>query len=258
MSTIHPTAVVDPRAELGSGVEVGPFAVVGPDVVIGEGTVLMSHAVVERWTRIGRRCRVHPFATLGGAPQDLKYRGEETWLELGDETVVREAATLNRGTVGGLGKTVVGSRCLLMAYAHVAHDCVLGDQVILANAATLAGHVTVEDHVILGGLAAVQQFVRLGAHSFVGGTSGVNQDVPPFMLVSGVPASNHGLNLVGLKRRGFSDEAIRALKRAHQTIFRSGLTLARAIEQVRAEQAGVPEVTRLVEFIEGSKVGVCR
>src|SRR5690606_20577156 len=149
--------------------------------------VLMPHAVVERWTRIGRRCRIHPFAVLGGAPQDLKYRGEETWLEVGDETVVREAATLNRGTAGGIGKTVVGRRCLLMAYSHVAHDCVLGDNVILANAATLAGHVTVEDYVILGGLAAVQQFARLGAHSFIGGTSGVNQDVAPYMLVSGVP-----------------------------------------------------------------------
>lgn len=258
MSAVHPSAIVDPGATLGPGVEIGPYAVVGPDVVIGEGTVLMPHAVVERWSRIGRRCRIHPFATLGGAPQDLKYKGEATWLEVGDETVVREAATLNRGTVGGIGKTVVGSRCLLMAYSHVAHDCVVGDQVILANAATLAGHVTVEDHVIVGGLAAVQQFARLGAHSFIGGVSGVNQDVPPYMLVSGMPASSHGLNLVGLKRRGFGEEAIRALKRAHQTIFRSGLTLAKALAQVRAEQAGVPEVARLVEFIEASRIGVCR
>ncbi|HEX7128430.1 MAG TPA: acyl-ACP--UDP-N-acetylglucosamine O-acyltransferase [Thermodesulfobacteriota bacterium] len=258
MSAIHPTAVIDARAEIGRDVEIGPYAIVGPDVTIGDGTVLMPHAVVERWTRVGRRCRIHPFAVLGGAPQDLKYRGEETWLEVGDETVVREAATLNRGTVGGIGKTVVGRRCLLMAYSHVAHDCVLGDNVILANAATLAGHVTVEDHVILGGLAAVQQFARLGAHSFIGGTSGVNQDVAPYMLVSGVPASNRGLNLVGLKRRGFSEETIRALKRAYQTIFRSGTTLAKALEQVRAELADVPEVVRLVEFIETSKIGVCR
>ncbi|HEY8368323.1 MAG TPA: acyl-ACP--UDP-N-acetylglucosamine O-acyltransferase [Thermodesulfobacteriota bacterium] len=258
MSAIHPTAVIDGRAEIGRDVEIGPYAIVGPDVIIGDGTVLMPHAVVERWTRIGRRCRIHPFAVLGGAPQDLKYRGEETWLEVGDETVVREAATLNRGTAGGIGKTVVGRRCLLMAYSHVAHDCVLGDNVILANAATLAGHVTVEDYVILGGLAAVQQFARLGAHSFIGGTSGVNQDVAPYMLVSGVPASNRGLNLVGLKRRGFSEETIRALKRAYQTIFRSGTTLAKALEQVRAELGDVPEVVRLVEFIEGSKIGVCR
>jgi UDP-N-acetylglucosamine acyltransferase len=258
VSAIHPTAVIDATARIGRDVEIGPYAVVGPDVTIGDGTVLMPHAIVERWTRVGRRCRIHPFATLGGAPQDLKYRGEETWLEVGDETVVRESATLNRGTVGGIAKTVVGSRCLLMAYSHVAHDCVLGDQVVLANAATLAGHVTVEDHVILGGLAAVQQFARLGTHSFIGGISGVNQDVPPFMLVSGVPASNHGLNLVGLKRRGFSDETIRALKRAHQTIFRSGLILAKALEQVRAEQSDVPEVLRVVEFIEASKIGVCR
>lgn len=258
MSAIHPTAIVDPKAEIGVDVEIGPFAVVGPDVTIGDGTVLMAHSIVERSTRVGQRCRVHPFATLGGAPQDLKYRGEPTRLEVGNETVVREAATLNRGTVGGHGKTVVGSRCLLMAYSHVAHDCVLGDQVILANAATLAGHVTIEDHVILGGLAVVQQFARIGAHAFVGGASGVNQDVPPYLLVTGVPASNHGLNLVGLKRRGFSEETIRALKRAHHTIFRSGLVLARALEQVRAEQGDVPEVVRLVEFIEASRIGVCR
>lgn len=258
MRAIHPTAIVDPGAEIGPDVQIGPYALVGPDVTIGEGTALMSHAIVERWTRIGRRCRIHPFAVLGGAPQDLKYKGEETWLEVGDETVVRESATLNRGTVGGHGKTVVGSRCLLMAYSHVAHDCVIGDQVILANAATLAGHVTVEDQVILGGLAAVQQFARLGAHAFVGGATGVNQDVPPYHLVAGTPASNHGLNLVGLKRRGFSEETIRALKRAHQTIFRSGVTLARALEQVRAEEGDVPEVARLVAFIEASKIGVCR
>ncbi|HWP35406.1 MAG TPA: acyl-ACP--UDP-N-acetylglucosamine O-acyltransferase [Thermodesulfobacteriota bacterium] len=255
---IHPSAIVDPKAELGRDVEIGPYAIVGPGVVVGDGTVLMAHAVVERFTRIGRGCRIHPFAVLGGAPQDLKYKGEETWLEVGDETVVREAATLNRGTAGGRGRTVVGRRCLLMAYSHVAHDCVVGDQVVLANAATLAGHVTVEEHAILGGLAAVQQFVRIGAHAFVGGTSGVNQDVPPYCLVSGSPAALHGLNLVGLKRRGFPEETIRALKRAYQTIFRNGLTLARALEQVRAELGAVPEVRRLADFIEASTIGVCR
>ncbi len=257
-SRIHPTAIVDLKAELGCEVEIGPYAVVGPDVLIGDGTVLMAHAVVERWTRLGRGCRVHPFATLGGAPQDLKYNGEETWLEVGDETVVRESVTLNRGTAGGPGKTVVGRRCLLMAYSHVAHDCVVGDQVILANSATLAGHVTIEEQVIVGGLTAIQQFLRIGAHAFVGGASGLNQDVPPYMLVSGVPAALHGLNLIGLKRRGFSDETIRALKRAHQTIFRSGLTQAKALEQVRAEDGEVPEVRRLIEFVEAAKNGVCR
>ncbi len=255
---IHPTAIVDPAAELADDVEVGPYAIVGPGVSLGDGTVLMAHAVVERWTRLGRRCRVHPFAVLGGAPQDLKYRGEETWLEVGDETVVREAATLNRGTSGGHGKTVVGRGCLLMAYSHVAHDCVVGDQVILANGATLAGHVTVEEHAIVGGLSAIQQFLRIGAHAFVGGASGINQDVPPYMLVSGVPAALHGLNLVGLKRRGFSEETIRALKRAYHTIFRSGLTQAKALEQVLAEHGGVPEVRRLVEFVQASRNGVCR
>ncbi len=246
---IHPTAIVDPGAELGNDVEIGPYAIVGPGVTIGDGATLMAHAVVERWTRVGRRCRVHPFAVLGGAPQDLKYRGEETWLEVGDDTVVRESATLNRGTSGGHGKTVVGRGCLLMAYSHVAHDCILGDRVILANAATLAGHVTIEEQAIVGGLSAVQQFLRIGAHAFVGGASGINQDVPPYMLVSGVPAALHGLNLVGLKRRGFSEETIRALKRAYHTIFRSGLIQARALEQVRTEHGTVPEVRRLVEFV---------
>ncbi len=257
-SRIHPTAIVDRKAELGRELEIGPYAVVGPDVLIGDGTVLMAHAVVERWTRLGRGCRVHPFATLGGAPQDLKYRGEETWLEVGDETVIRESATLNRATAGGRGKTVVGRHCLLMAYSHVAHDCTVGDQVILANSATLAGHVTIEEQVIVGGLTAIQQFLRIGAHAFVGGASGLNQDVPPYVLVSGVPASLHGLNLIGLKRRGFSEGTIRALKRAYQTIFRSGLTQAKALEQVRAEEREVPEVRRLIEFVEASKIGVCR
>jgi UDP-N-acetylglucosamine acyltransferase len=258
VTSIHPTAIVDPKAELGQGVEVGPYTVVGPDVVVGDGTVLMAHVVVDRFTRIGRGCRIHPFASVGGAPQDLKYKGEETWVEIGDETVVRESATVNRGTVTGISKTIVGSRCLLMAYSHVAHDCVLGDQVILANSVALAGHVAIDDHAILGGLAAVQQFVRIGAHAFVGGQSGINQDVPPYMLVAGWPPSNRGLNLVGLKRRGFSDETLRALKRVHHLIFRSGLTVVKALSQVRAEFPDLPEAQRVAEFVESSKVGIVR
>lgn len=256
---IDPRAVVHPGAELGEGVEVGPFAVVGPHVRLGRGTSVGSHALVDGHTTLGEGCRVFPFASVGTIPQDLKYRGEPTLLQVGDRVVIREFTTLNVGTVGGGGLTKVGSDCLLMAYTHVAHDCLLGDHVILANAATLAGHVTVEDWAIIGGLSAVHQFVRIGAHAIVGGCSAVTMDVPPFVSASGNRAKLFGLNLTGLKRRGFTAEALKGLKGAYRTIFQTRDTLAVALEAVRqGDDYAWPEVKQFTEFIASSERGVTR
>jgi len=259
VTKIDPRAVVAEGAEIAEDVEIGPFAVIGPHVRIGEGTTIGAHAVVEGWTTLGAGCRVFPFASVGTIPQDLKYGGEEARLEVGDRTVIREFTTVNIGTAGGGGVTRVGADCLLMAYSHVAHDCQLGDHVILANAVNLAGHVVVEDWAIVGGLSAVHQFVRIGAHAFIGGCSAVTLDVPPFVSAAGNRAKLFGLNLTGLKRRGFGDEALKALRRAYRTVFRSKMTLEKALAEVRAgPDFEVSEVRRFVEFLERSERGVTR
>lgn len=254
---IHPTAMVDPRAELGPGVKVGPWAIIGPQVTIGADTWVGPHVVIEGPTEIGCRCRIHPFAVLGTPPQDLKYRGEPTWLRIGDDNVIREFVTVNRGTEHGGGQTVIGNGNLLMAYCHVAHDCRIGNGVIMANVATLGGHIEVEDHAIIGGLAAVHQFVRIGTHCLVGGASAVSQDVPPYGLVAGNRAKLYGLNVVGLRRRGFPEETIAALRQAYRLLFRSG-SLRRALAEVRQRWSDCPEVQHLVEFVERSKRGITR
>lgn len=256
---IDPRAAVHAEAQLGSGVEVGPFAVVGPHVKVGDGTTIGAHAVVDGWTTVGPECRIFPFASVGMIPQDLKYRGEETYLEVGARTMVREFATVNLGTKGGGGLTKVGSDCLLMAYSHVAHDCRVGDRVVLANAATLAGHVTVDDWAIIGGLTAIHQFVRIGAHAFVGGCSAVTMDVPPFVSVSGNRAKLYGFNLVGLRRRGFGEDVLKSLKKVYRRIFRSADTLERCLEAVRAlPDYERPEVRQFVDFIAAAERGVTR
>ncbi len=252
---VHPTALVDPEAELGTGVVVGPWALVGPGVVVGDGTEIGPRVLVERDTRIGEDCRIANGAVLGTDPQDLKYKGERTVLEVGDRTVIREFATLNRGTAAS-GRTVVGSDCLLMAYTHVAHDCELGNHVILANAVNMAGHVVIEDWAIVGGMTPIHQFVRIGAHAFVGGGSRVAQDVPPYCRAAGNPPKLYGLNTVGLDRRGFSSEVRAALKQAYRALFQSGEALTRAME--RLEEAGepIPEVKHLLSFIRASERGI--
>ncbi len=255
---IHPTAIIDPAAELGRDVEVGAYAYIGPKVQVGEGTRVMHHACIHGYTRIGQQCVIWPYASVGTDPQDLKYSGEESWLEIGSGVIIREFATLNRGTAGGGGITRVGDRCLLMAYSHVAHDCQLGKGVIMANSANLAGHVTLEDHCILGGLVAVHQFTRIGTYCFVGGMSAVNKDLPPYTLCEGNRAVTHGLNLVGLRRAGFSEETINALKQAYRIVFRTRTPLAKALEQVQAEVPQTPEVRHFVEFIRNSERGVPR
>ncbi len=257
MAEIAATAVVDHRAELAADVEVGPYAIIGPNVRIGAGSTVGAHAYLDGYTEIGRDCRVFPHAVVGTPPQDLKYRGERSLLRIGDRTVIREFATLNPATAEGQA-TVVGSDCLLMAYSHVAHNCVLGDFVIMANAVNLAGHVTVGDYAIIGGVTPVHQFVRIGAHAFVGGGSRIPQDVAPYVKVAGNPPEAFGLNAVGLARRGFTPETLAALKQAYRIFFRSKLGVADAAARVREEVPLLPEVRILMDFVLTSERGVTR
>lgn len=254
-SEIHPTAVVDEGAELGADVTIGPYTVIGPNVVIGDGTWLGPHVLVERDTVIGADCGIHKGAVLGTDPQDLKYEGEQTELRIGDRTIIREFATLNRGTAAR-GQTEVGQDCLVMAYAHVAHDCVLGDHVVLSNAVNMGGHVLIDDWAIVGGMSAIHQFVRIGRHAFVGGASRVVKDVPPYLRAAGAPMELYGLNVVGLQRRGFSDEVRRELKRAYRLFFQSSHNVRQALERARSELQPLPEVLHLLQFIENSERGI--
>ncbi len=255
---IHPTAIIHEGAQIAEDVEIGPYAIIGEHVSIGSGTTVGPHTVIEGWTEIGCDNRIFQFASIGAAPQDLKYRGEKALLKIGDRNTVREFATLHRGTADGGGETIVGNDNLLMAYSHVAHDCILGNQVILANGATLAGHVEVDDFAILGGLCAVHQFTKIGSHVMISGGSMVTQDVPPFSIAQGDRAKTVGINQIGLKRRGFSDEAIRGIKQAYKLIFRSGLRTEEALEQIANEIKDLPEVEQFSEFVRNSTRGVAR
>jgi len=235
MARIHPSAIVDPGAELADDVEVGPYAIVGPGVVVGAGTTIGAHAILEGPTSIGRGNRIHPHAVLGGAPQDKKYRGEPTRLEIGDGNTFREFTTVNRGTVQDAGVTRIGDDNWVMAYVHVAHDCVVGSHTILANTTNLAGHVEVGDWTILGGYTGVHQFCKIGAHAMTGVGTVVLHDIPPYVMASGNTAAAHGLNTEGLRRRGFHPDTLALLKRAYRTLYRSDLTLQQAREQLLAQ-----------------------
>lgn len=254
-TSVHPTALVDRDAELGQGVVVGPWAIVGPRVVIGDGTEIGPRVLVERDTTVGEDCRIANGAVLGTDPQDLKFKGENTLLEVGDRTVIREYATLNRGTSAS-GRSIVGSDCFLMAYSHVAHDCELGNHVILSNSVNMAGHVVIEDWVIVGGLTPIHQFVRIGAHAFVGGASRITQDVPPYCRAAGNPPKLYGLNSVGLERRGFSPEVRAALKLAYRVLFQSNLNVSQAVARAEEEVSTIPEVRHLLKFIRSSERGI--
>ncbi|MCB2216629.1 acyl-ACP--UDP-N-acetylglucosamine O-acyltransferase [Desulfofustis glycolicus] len=259
--SIHETAVVDPTAELDSSVIVGPYAVIGADVKIGAGTRIEPHAVVSGPSTIGERNMIGSFATVGGAPQDMSYRGEPTELIVGNDNQIREYASIHRGTPGGRGKTEIGNNCLLMAYIHIAHDCRIGDNVIMANVATLAGHVQVGERASIGGLVAVHQFCRIGAYSYIGGVSGLSLDVPPYVIVAGIRDRTRvsGINKVGLRRNGFSRETIGNLEAVFRIIYRSpNLLLKDALELARKDFPTCPEVARMVEFFETSKRGVVR
>ena len=252
---VHATALVHEEAELAPDVEIGAYSIVGPGVSVGAGTRIGPHVLIERDTVVGARCTFHKGAVLGTDPQDLKYAGEPTKLLIGEETVIREYATLNRGTTA-LGHTSVGSRCLLMAYTHVAHDCQLGDHVILSNSVNMGGHVSIDDWAVIGGGTQIHQFVRIGCHAFVGGATAVRKDIPPFVKAAGSPMQLYGLNSVGLQRRGFSEEVRRELKRAYRLFFASSHNTSQALSLAREQLRSLPEIEIFLSFFEESERGV--
>lgn len=246
---IHPTAIVHPNAKVDRGVEIGPFCVIGENVQIGRGSVLQAHVVVNGWTTIGEECQIYPFATIGAASQDKKYVGERAYTKIGSGTVVREYVSIQRAT-GEEQVTAVGENCLLLAYVHIAHNCIIGNDVTMSNLAQLAGHCIVDDHAVLSGMAGVVQFTRIGRYAFVGGDSKVTRDVPPFFLVEGNPATPYGLNSVGLRRAGFTEEERAEIKKFYKLLNGSKMKLSEAIEEMRA-QVSTPSGRQMLEFLEG-------
>ncbi len=257
MEKIHPTAVIDARAEIGSGCEVGPYCIVGPDVVLGKDCWLQHHVSLSGPSKIGARNQFFSFAAIGQRTQDLKYAEEPTHLEIGDANTFREFVTVNRGTAQG-ATTRIGSRNHFLAYCHIAHDCIVGSDVVFSNNGTLAGHVVVEDHVILGGFTAVHQFCRIGSHAMTGGCSKIVQDVPPFMIADGNPARVRGINKVGLERHNISTEAARALKEAYRILYRGEFNVAQAIEQMRSQLPDLPEIEHVIAFVAQSARGIIK
>ena len=255
---IHPTVIVSQEAHLEEGVKIGPYSIIEADVHIGRNTMIEPHVIIRARTDIGEECRIFQFCSIGEVPQDLKYKGEETRVIIGHHNTIREYVTIHQATSADIGVTVIGDHNLLMAYSHVAHNCKLGNHIVMANAANLAGHVHVEDFAIIGGLTGIHQFTRIGAHCIIGGASAVTKDIPPFVMASGNFAKLYGLNMIGLKRRGFKEEAISALKETYKIIFRSSLLLSVAVEKVKQEMSDFPEVRQFIEFIEHSERGICR
>jgi UDP-N-acetylglucosamine acyltransferase len=255
---IHPSAVVSPDAELGQGVKIGPFSVIGRHVTIGRDTVVGAHVVIEGNTRIGDRNQIYSYVSIGSPPQDIGYKGEDTRVVIGDDNIIREYATINRATTKQDRVTIVGNGNYMMAYSHVAHDCILGDNIIMANAATLGGHTVVGDHTTLGGLTASHQFVRIGAYAFIGGNTGLPKDIPPFMMAAGSRAKLYGPNLIGLRRHGFSKEVIEGLKKAYRIIWRESKRFDEGIARARKEVEAFPELDMLLDFFNGSKRGITR
>lgn len=252
---VHPSAIVSPKARLGLRVEVGPFAIIGDGCEVGDDCVIAPRATLERDVHLAGAVQIGIGSVIGGPPQDLKYAGEHTFVEIGEGTIVREYSTINRGTSQSF-KTTVGSSCLIMSYVHLAHDCHIGNGVILANGVQLAGHVTVEDKATISGLSAVHQFVRIGRYSFIGGCSRVSKDIPPFLKAVGNPVKLYGLNSIGLQRNGFPENVVRELKRAYRLFFRSDLNVTQAMQQAETELESFPEVAELIQFVEASERGV--
>lgn len=256
--SIHPTAIVDPSARVGAAVTIGAYSVIGADVEIGAGSWIAPHVVINGPTRIGRDNRIYQFASIGDAPQDKKYRDEPTRLEIGDRNVIREGCTINRGTTQDQGVTRIGDDNWIMAYVHVAHDCMVGNNIILANNVALAGHVTVGDFAILGGFSLVHQFCAIGAHSFSAMGTAIGKDVPPYVMVAGNPAAPHGLNSEGLKRRGYTAEQLASLRRAYKTLYRSGKTLEEAMAELTLQVESAPELAPFVQFLSQQTRGIVR
>jgi len=255
---IHPTAIISKEAHLEEGVEIGPYSIIDADVRIGKNTVVGPHVVIKSHTDIGEECRIFQFCSIGEIPQDLKYQGEITRVTIGNHNTIREFVTIHQATSADIGATIIGDHNLLMAYSHVAHNCKLGNRIVLSNSVNLAGHVHVEDFAIIGGMTGIHQFTRVGAHCIIGGASAVTKDIPPFVMASGNFAKLYGLNQIGLKRRNFKEETIKALKDTYRIVFRSSLLLSAAVEKVKQEVDDIPEVRQFIEFIQGSERGICR
>lgn len=255
---IHPTAIVDPKAELGVNVEIGPYAVIGPDVEIGDGTKIGAHAILDGFVKIGQDNQIFTGAIVGCRPQDLKYKGEKTVLIIGDRNMIREYTTLSPGTEGGGGETRVGNDNLIMTATHLAHDCILGNNIIISHGTAIAGHVIIEDQAVIGGLVGIHQFTKVGRMAMVGAHTKLVKDIPPFMLVEGNPATVHGINIVGLRRNGISPEVRLQLKRAFKILYRSNLNVTQAIEVMEQELEAGPEVEHLIRFIRSAERGICR
>ena len=256
-TNIHPSAVISSSARIGENVTIGPYCVIGDDVEIGDGSIIGSHAVIARWTTLGKGCRIFQFASVGEEPQDLKFKGEQSSTIIGDRTTIREGATIHRATGEG-NETRVGSDCLLMAYVHIAHNCVLGNRVIMSNLASCSGHAIVEDRVVIGGMAGVHQFVKIGRNAMVGGMSKLVQDVVPYTLVDGHPAKVVGLNNVGISRAGIPLESRRLIKKAYKILYRSGLSLPEAIAVIEQEVDSCEEVEHFLRFLRNAERGICR
>jgi UDP-N-acetylglucosamine acyltransferase len=256
---IHDTAVVHPTAEVANDVAIGPYSIIGEHVKIGEGTQISSHVVIDKWTHIGKGCQIYPYASLGAAPQHLRYNGEETYVIVGDHNIIREYVTIHRGTPFGNGKTVLGDENFIMAYAHVAHDCTVGNRVVIASYVALGGHVEIGDHAIIGGIVAIHQFVRIGTYAFVGGATALTRDIPPYITASGMKVKFYGINVVNLQRNNVPEEVIKGLRKAYKVLFRSHLTMEEAIKKVREDPVyALPEVKHMMDFIQGTKRGVTR
>lgn len=257
LRNVHETAVVHPNARIGKDVQIGPYAVIGENVLIDDGAKIGAHVVIDGWTSIGKNCVIFPGASIGAEPQDLKFAGEKSYVFIGDNTKIRECATVNRATGEG-EETRIGNDCLMMAYTHVAHNCVVGNNVIMSNAATLAGHVIVEDRAVIGGLTGIHQFVKVGRNAMIGGASKVVQDVVPYTIVDGHPAKVSGLNSVGISRAGIAIESRRNIKKAYKLLYRSGLSLTQAIAMIEQEVDSCNEVEHLLRFLRNAERGICR
>jgi len=253
---IHSTAIVSPKAQLADGVIVEPYAIIEDDVIIAEGTYIGPHTLIANGARIGKNCKIHNGAVVSTAPQDLSYKNEPTTFELGDNSTIREFCTLNRGTVKQHQKSTVGSNCLLMAYTHVAHDCIIGNNVIIANSVQMAGHVTIQDYAIIGGLTAIHQFVNIGAYTMIGGHFRIPKDIPPYIMAGGWPVSFERLNIIGLKRRGFTQEAIESLNDAYRILYLSNLNVSQGVEKIKSTMTITPEVQNVLDFISNAKRGI--
>ena len=255
---IHQTAIIDPKAEIGSDVEIGAYSIINENVSIGSKTVIGPHVIIEPYVTIEPNCNIFQYAAIGAVPQSLKFNGEETYVKIGQGSIIREFVTIHRGTSFGTGITEIGEESFLMAYTHIAHDCKIGRKVILSNNASLAGHITIGDYSTIGALVGIHQFVNIGEHAFIGGKSAIVKDIPPYVIAAGDRAKLHGMNTIGLKRYGFSQSTLSALKKVYRIVFRIGLTLNEAIERVTAEVEQIPEVVNFIDFIKSSERGITR